>query len=230
MKRGAIFGDSLAKGAVFDTKLGKYTYISNSCLGLVEQDLNVQIDNYAKFGCTVTRALSALFRRRDELKDFDFVALELGGNDSDFDWRAISENPDAEHQPRTPIDAFRTEYRSMVEEIQSAGSRAIIINMPPLDDKKYFKWISRDLNADNILKWLGGDTGYIYRFHESYNTAVTTLATEMGVPVLDVRSSFTLRRDYPDFLCVDGIHLNEKGHRLCADQIEQSVKRLLESK
>jgi len=36
----------------------------------------------------------------------------------------------------------------------------------------------------------------------------------MGVFVVNIRNEFLRRSNYRDYLCVDGIHPNEKGHSL----------------
>src|SRR5699024_3194909 len=108
---------------------------------------------------------------------------------------------------RTPLTEFRRLYQQLIEEICNNGGKPTILNLPPLDPKRYFEWISRGLNKDNILKWLG-DIEMIYRWQEMYNMEVMVLATRMNVPIIDIRSSFLKFNNYRDFLCDDGIHPN----------------------
>ena len=41
----------------------------------------------------------------------------------------------------------------------------------------------------------------------------------MDVPVIDVTSAFLYHKTFSDYMCADGIHPNEKGHRLIADTV-----------
>ena len=90
-----------------------------------------------------------------------------------------------------------------------------------MDHKRYFAWISRELNADNILKWLGGTSAFIYRWHEQYNVSVHKIAQTANVKLIDIRSAFLQRRDYSRFLSDDGIHPNEEGYALIAEAVMQ---------
>jgi len=54
----------------------------------------------------------------------------------------------------------------------------------------------------------------IYRFHESYSLAVTGLAHRLNCPYAPVREAFLREWNQPDYICEDGIHPNERGHRL----------------
>ena len=67
------------------------------------------------------------------------------------------------------------------------------------------------------MRWLGGSSEFIYRWHERYSIAVQSVAKKANVTLLDVRSAFLERRDYTRFLCDDGIHPNAQGHALIAD-------------
>ncbi len=133
--------------------------------------------NYSRFGSTVTKGQEILSKRLGELKDYDCVALEFGGNDCDYDWAQVAAAPDAEHLPHTPVDAFEKKYTQMIREVRAAGSCPVILSLPPIDGQRYFSWVSRGLNAANILHYLG-DVEHISRWHEMYNVAVFRLASE----------------------------------------------------
>jgi hypothetical protein len=48
-----IFGDSVAKGVVFDAVKKKYRILKESFVNIMERQQNVSILNFARFGCTV---------------------------------------------------------------------------------------------------------------------------------------------------------------------------------
>ena len=209
-----FFGDSIGKGIVYDNERDRYVPCKSSFLKLVENEENCEIENFSRFGCTVTHAEQLVGKNSEKIEESDFVVLEFGGNDSDYDWKKIAENPEAEHNPHTPLSLFVETYKKIINEIKKLGKIPILLNLPPIDAKKYFSWVSRNADSENTLKWLGGDEVYIYRWHEMYNAAVCDISLSTQTPLIDIRSAFLARRDYSDFLCEDGIHPNEKGHRL----------------
>lgn len=207
-----VFGDSIGKGIVLQSETSRYKVIKmnlEKIFGLEE----INIRNYSMFGCTVSKGLSNIKRHATEIMKYKNVFLELGGNDCDFNWKEIAENPEKEHFPNTPIIEFRRLYESLIGEIRNNGGSPIMINLPPLDPKRYFNWISKDLNERGILQWLG-DVNMIYRWQEMYNVEVMLLANKMGVPIIDIRSAFLKYNNYSDFLCSDGIHPNHAGYEL----------------
>jgi len=215
-----LFGDSVAKGVVLDSVKNKYTFLKDSFANAFAAATGVAVDNFAKFGCTVVKGLEIASKRSGMLSDYDFVVLEFGGNDCNFDWAKIAETPDAQHIPATPIDEFEASYRRLIEDVKAKGGRPIVVNLPPIDSQRFFKWVSRGLNADNILKWLG-DVEHIYRWHRSYNDAVCRIAEETKTPLIDIRSGFLNSSDYREYICEDGMHPNSKGHRLIFETVRR---------
>jgi hypothetical protein len=218
-----IFGDSIMKGVIFDAIRGRYIFLKNSFLNILgRNNSSVKVDNFAKFGCTITAGKKIIEKHSGKLSEYRYTALEFGGNDCDFDWKAISERPDDEHIPNTPLDEFETIYSEIIDNVAEAGSRPVLFSLPPLNAARYFAWISRGLNPENILKWLG-DVEHIYRWHEMYNLAVLKLAAVKDVVLIDIRKAFLETRNYLNLLCEDGIHPNEAGHALISEAIRKSV-------
>jgi len=101
----------------------------------------------------------------------------------------------------------------MIRSVKEMGMTPIVMSMPPLDADRYFEFISRGgLNKENIVRWLG-DVQHIYRWHELYSNEIVKLAPENGCALVDVRGAFLREWDYKQYLCEDGIHLNEKGQK-----------------
>ena len=44
-----------------------------------------------------------------------------------------------------------TVYEHIIEKTILAGSRPILLTLPPLDGKRFFRWVSRDLNKDKCV-------------------------------------------------------------------------------
>ena len=71
------------------------------------------------------------------------------------------------------------------------------------------------------MQWLG-DIQHIYRWHERYNNAIIRVAMESKCQLIDIREAFLDKKKYEEYLCVDGIHPNEKGHSLI-DSVLESI-------
>jgi len=220
-----IFGDSIMKGVIFDAIKGRYIFLKNSFLNILGRNSTVKVDNYAKFGCTITAGKKIIERNFEKLPYYNYTALEFGGNDCDFDWKAISERPDDVHLPKTPLDEFESIYSEIIDSVRDKGSKPVVFTLPPLNAHRYFEWISKGLSAENILRWLG-DVEHIYRWHEMYNLAVLKIASAKDVMLIDIRKAFLEARNYLSLLCEDGIHPNEAGHALISDVIRKTVPSL----
>lgn len=210
MKKVCVFGDSIGRGVVLPDE-GRYKILKPEELGVKKEEC--EIKNYSIFGCTVQRALPVVEKHVEELSDYQNVFLELGGNDCDFDWQGISENPEGEFGPKTPLNIFERTYKKVIETILKAGGDLIVLTFPPIVAERYFKWIAKGKNGANILKWLGGPNT-MYRWQEMYNLKVLELAIRLGVKVIDIRSVFLEDRHYERLISRDGIHPSKKGYEL----------------
>lgn len=219
-----FFGDSLAKGIVLDETKNRYQKTDKGFVSLFAGDAGLKIANHAHLGSTIRRGYVELEKWQTELEDSRWVFFEFGGNDCDFDWDRVAAEPMKDHEPKTPLPQFESIYADMICKVRARGQTAVMLELPPVDWQKYFAWICRDRRDDNILQWLGGCADFIYRWHELYNEAIHRLATSLRVPLVDMRSAFLARKDYRDYLCADGIHPNERGHRLMADQLLKAWK------
>ncbi len=223
MSNVCIFGDSLAKGVVFDSAKQKYSSLAESFVNTVCSAFRFETKNFSRFGCTVTKGAEIVRRHTQDISDSKYTVLEFGGNDSDFKWSEIAASPESEHEPNTTMELFSSEYRRIITDVRSAGGQPVLLNLPPIAPDKYFEWISRGLDAKSILRWLGGTPEYIYRWHESYSAQICEIARDEGTLLIDIRSPLLLERDYRRLLCEDGIHPNEEGHRFISRIIERRI-------
>lgn len=217
------FGDSVLKGVVYEDEHYKIT--DDSFQKLCEESLGITIENKAKFGSTITRGESIFSRNLDAVREStgEYVILEFGGNDCDFNWKEISEDPDRKHLPMSTIADFTKTYTYIINEIKDMGKTPVLLSLPPIDSARYFKHISKGLSGENIMKWMRNDDHYITNWHERYNIEVFKLAIANEVPVIDITSIFLEKKNYSYYLCEDGIHPNKKGHKLIAEAIENHI-------
>lgn len=214
-----VFGDSIIRGVIFDAIRGRYIFLKNSFANLFGKNTGIRVDNYAKFGCTITVGDKIIDKHGANLSCYKYTALEFGGNDCDFNWKAVSERPDDEHIPNTPIEEFEALYSKVIDKVAQSGSKPVLFSLPPLHAQKYFDFLSKGLNKENILRWLG-DVEHIYRWHEMYNLVVVKLAAMKNAPLIDIRRAFLESKNYERLLCDDGIHPNENGHALISDVLK----------
>lgn len=212
----SVWGDSIAKGVVFDEARGRYTVLKDSCLGKLAREDGVPVENHSVMGQTSESGLARM--RPDALKAGEVAVIEYGGNDCDLDWKAVSEHPEVEQFGRVPIGKFAQNLREMVRRAREAGMRPVLVTPPPLIAQRYFNWVARGLNAENILNYLG-DVEHIFRWQAGYAECVRSLAKELGVRLVDIRSRMLETGRLPELMCVDGIHPNAAGHAVIYEAV-----------
>ncbi len=226
IKKIGIWGDSILKGIVFDENAGKYRPLKNCAVNLIKNNYRLDIKNNSRFGCTAPKAEKNLEQSLNNGYSADMVLIEFGGNDCDFDWSRVSQAPDDEHFPNTPLSEYISAMSSMITNLINHKIKPVLMNLPPINAEKYFDWITKpdNVNAENVLHWLK-EKNVIYRQQENYSNAVERLSAKYNIPLIDVRTPFLQIRDYSKYLCVDGIHLNEKGQEFMSKAIAGFTKK-----
>ena len=207
-----IYGDSLMKGTILCEK-NRYRAVMNERIRRFSERFGIAVTNRSRFGMTIDRGEGILARDLQSGATATYALIEYGGNDCNFNWAEVANDPSGEHQPAVPLERFCQTFARMVAELRGAGIRPVAMSLPPIDAPRYFNWLSRGLSAKNILQWLG-DVQQIYRSHLSYDAIVREVAREKGCALLDVRQAFTKLVDSLPYLCLDGIHPNLQGHAL----------------
>jgi lysophospholipase L1-like esterase len=220
-----VWGDSLFQGVVLDDNAGRYSILKDNAVTLCSQALRATIENFSKFGCTVTKGKQRLMQHLDKGRPCDIAVLEYGGNDCDMPWERISEQPEIAHLPKVPLRQFSAQIQEMINALVSHGIIPLLTTLPPLHHERYLSWICRNgLSRENIIRFLG-DSHHIYRHHERYSLEISKLAIDNDCRVVDVRSAFLDHGDYKELLCNDGIHPNEKGQLLIRETFLAFVDR-----
>ena len=213
-KRIEIFGDSLLKGIQLNPINRRYHINNNIDVKRIEETHFLDIKNFAKFGCTVTKGLALIEKRLKGKEPFcDAIVMDFGGNDCDFNWQVVSERPSDHHLPHTPFDVFVETYHKIIARLKENGIRPIVTTLPPLDAQKFFHWFCSGLDKANVLKWLG-DVHLIYRWQEYYSRTVEKIAAETNTLLVDLRGAFLKRRNLQCLLCEDGTHPNTEGQKI----------------
>ena len=219
-----VWGDSIAKGIVFDPQRGRYVNLrEKSGFAKAAQELGVVMENHAHFGMTSEKGVQVLENGIGTAEKEKPVLLGFGGNDVDFDWAAIAETPEEQHDPHVLPEKFADNMARMVRDVRAAGLKPVLMTLPPIDGQRSFRFISQKTDGGSVLRWLG-DVGRIYRHQELYSDAVAALAFAEGVPLIDVRRQFLPQRDLSGLIAADGIHLTMSGYRCLFDTLADWVR------
>ena len=222
MTKVTALGDSVTKGVIL-TEANKYSLVEHSYLDIVGRELDLQISNYGRFGSTIDMGDTMIKRHSDEIASSEYTFIEYGGNDCDFDWMKIADSPKDCYAPNTKLEDFKERFIELIHKVRALGSKPVIISLPPILSTPYFSFFSRfmsDEQKENVIKWLGGSTDIISRWHESYNRALFMIAQKTQTPIIDITTAFeTFRGDITSLYCADGIHPNARGHKMIATTI-----------
>lgn len=221
-------GDSITKGVIYDGE--RYSILPSGFVSQCAEDMHINIENYGRMGCTITRGTQIAEQHADAIAQSDATLVEFGGNDSDFCWTDIASAPADNHYPMTELPTFRQLYRDLIARIRQLGSKPILMTLPLIDYKRFYAFVTRnmgDQDQRNVLSWLGGQEERIRNYHDMYSLAVYQIGYQERVPVLDITSPFLNNRDYLPYLCVDGIHPSQQGHDLIAASVEKQLQHIL---
>ena len=208
-----VYGDSILKGVLYEN--GRYVLERGWERRLAER-FDLRVVNRSRFGGTLPKALARI--EQDSAVEADgeeYALLELGGNDCDYDWAAVSDAPEAEHVCKTPPERFLDGLRRAVRLLRGSGRTPVLTSLPPIDAELYLGFLCRGgLSRENIVRWLG-DVQRIYRWQERYSQMVEQVAREEGAPLIDLRRPFLRDARAPEeLLCADGIHPSRLGQEL----------------
>ena len=109
-----IYGDSIMKGVIYEKDSNQTYKLSKSAFKKNIEGYDISVKNNSRMGATIDNGLSSLEKTLPDCSQDTLVLLEYGGNDCDFDWKAISESPDEKHLPKTPAPLFAQKLRAMI--------------------------------------------------------------------------------------------------------------------
>jgi lysophospholipase L1-like esterase len=146
----------------------------------------------------------------------DIVTIFFGINDSAVDvWKGAA-------QPRVPLADYRANLEEMIAIIRRAGAVPILLTPNPIAwtselRELYGKPPYQPENPDGCNVWL-----------RQYAQAARDVAAQDHVSLADVDQIFreyaAERGHHLEDLLVDGMHPNDVGHQLIADQILKLLK------
>lgn len=210
-------GDSIIKGVVLNIEEnGKMHYVltNNTIVDQMANKMHLEAVNLGKMGCTIETGERILDRHLALMNDAKYALLCFGGNDSDYNWRAIATHPKGEHHPKTPIALFEKIYARIIDKVRTAGVTPIVMTLPEMDAERYYAFITSVFSYEekrNIERWLKRGVEAIEAGHELYNDAVKRVAAAADVQLLDISKAFDNKSEC---LCIDGIHPTCYGQKM----------------
>jgi lysophospholipase L1-like esterase len=212
------FGDSTtAERAVDGKPLRVYAAILAEDSRL--RDLGVQVIN-AGAASNTTFDARRRFSREVLEREPDLVILQFGINDAMVD---VWNDPPAT-APRVSLADYAGHLAWMAAELQKRGVQPVLMTPNPI------AWTDR-------MRSLYGKSPYDPEDPEGFNVllkgyaeAVRQVAKQADAPLVDVHAAFQdhSRHGPLEELLLDGMHPNEKGHRLIATLLRERILRMQE--
>lgn len=216
-----LYGDSLLKATVPDEQF-RYHFHAEE----LAEDFGTEMEmvNRARMGATIRKGIQMVRRDLERGIGGKLALVGYGGNDCDFDWQAVSDNPGGDHHPKTELPEFCRLLKETTQLLLSEGVQPVLMTLPPIDAQRYLDFICRrGPDKGRILSWLG-DCQMIYRYQELYSDTIADFAVREKLPLIPVRRAFLDDRRCAQLISADGIHLNMGGYRRLFDTIGSWVR------
>lgn len=130
------------------------------------------------------------------------VVVFIGVNDV---WHRIS------HGTGTDADKFEKFYRAILDKLHTQDIKTILVTPAAIGEKVSGNELDPDL--------------------DKFSDIIRKLATEYNLPLVDLRKTFVAYNKMHNasdalygILTTDGVHLNDKGNQVVAEQIWQALK------
>ena len=241
------WGDSILKGVVSGGDSKRFDITEKDSLSQACAALGIELANKSVFGSWMTKTRRTQDRSLRNGASAQIGIIESGTNDSDYDWSAVSANPDAEHLQRCPLDEFS---RLMEEAVSVARQNKItpVIMIPtPLvpewwlnnicignDEAAIIKFINKKYLQDQdcaAKKNCSQDQKAaaamrLYQNQELFSFAAANVARSLNVQIVDMRSEFLAHPNYKSLMCLDGVHPNQAGYDFMAEIWKREMPRL----
>ena len=129
-----MLGDSILKGVMYNVERERYCMYDDSWFIQSAMERGTVIIKHCKMGATIEYGLDSA----GVIERGSTVLLEFGGNDSNYDWKAVAAAPECEHTPVTPPERFREMYTAAIDKVRRCGATPVIMNLVPIDSDSFF--------------------------------------------------------------------------------------------
>lgn len=229
------WGDSILKGVVSGGDSKRFDITEKDSLSQACAALGIELANKSVFGSWMTKTRRTQDRSLRNGASAQIGIIESGTNDSDYDWSAVSADPDAEHLQRCPLDEFS---RLMEEAVSVARQNKItpVIMIPtPLVPEWWLNNICIGNDEAAIVKFINkkylqdqkaAAAMRLYQNQELFSLKAAAIARSLNVQIVDMRSEFLAHPNYKTLMCLDGVHPNQAGYDFMAQIWKREIPRL----
>ena len=229
------WGDSILKGVVSGGDSKRFDITEKDSLSQACAALGIELANKSVFGSWMTKTRRTQDRSLRNGASAQIGIIESGTNDCDYDWSAVSANPDGERLQRCPLEEFT---RLMEEAVSVARQNKItpVIMIPtPLVPEWWFNNICIGNDEAAIVKFINkkylqdqkaAAAMRLYQNQELFSLKAAAIARALGVQIVDIRSEFLAHPNYKTLMCLDGVHPNQAGYDFMAEIWKREIQRL----
>ena len=215
------WGDSILKGVVSGGDSKRFDITEKDSLSQACATLGIELANKSVFGSWMTKTRRTQDRSLRAGAAAQIGIIESGTNDSDYDWTAVHQIPDADHLQRCPLDEFKAVMREAVEVARQNKITPVIMIPTPLVPEWWFNNICIGNDEAAILKFLKAEKAAaamrLYQNQELFSLKAAAIARALDVQIVDVRSEFLAHPNYKTLMCLDGVHPNQAGYDFMAE-------------
>ncbi len=197
-----LFGDSILAGTgATERDLG--------CAKIIKKNLSIPVSLKARNWNTSEDGLKRIDNDVIAQAGLSHVIILFGNNDC---W--VTEQEKA----KVPIEEFKQNLIQIAKRIKANNQVPVLANLQPIDSGQLFKVKPDLLDYRSKIKY---DPA---AWQAQYSQMVESVATELGSDWVDIRTALKAQSDL--VIAADGLHPNDQGHKIIADEILKYFKRI----
>ncbi|BDA43364.1 Isoamyl acetate-hydrolyzing esterase 1 homolog [Coccomyxa sp. Obi] len=146
----------------------------------------------------------------------ELVTIFFGANDA-----ALPDRLSA--RQHVPVEEYRGNLLSIVQHVQSLGTKDIVlITPPPLDEAAR---IRHNQQQDEEVSEATSIPERTNSFTSEYAAAAKQLANELGLPVLDLFTEIPKQKAWQTEYLEDGLHFTPAGNKAVFDLLLETIRK-----
>ncbi len=204
-KKVVFLGDSITQNAVIKSEDFK------GFITLIQEDVDQHIELIGK-GISGNKVSNLLSRYKEDVVDLDpdIVFIYIGINDV---WHKY------DFGTGTDISFYENGLRQIISDIKNNGSELVLCTPTVIGENKGEFTLVNKFKDIETMEIMNSDL-------DNYSDVIRKLSIEFNTELLDLRKIFMqyISENNPDnkskgILTTDGVHLNNEGSRLIADEM-----------
>ena len=181
-------------------------------ISLIRQNLIQDKFELVGKGISGNKVSDLLTRYKSDVLDLnpDIVFIYIGINDV---WHKYDFGTGSD------IDLYEKGLRTIISDIKSLGSKIVLCTPTVIGENTGDFVLGNQFKDVETMEKMNGDL-------DTFSEVVRKLSNEYGTELLDLRKIFmdylaenNINNDAAGILTTDGVHLNERGNKLIADQM-----------